>query len=585
MDNKPVTSLYDRYRKKMEDLAKDSEADNLLKALKSGKNTYCRVDKLEKSGFDSSWIEQIEGVIFDLGDIIQNPRQSTKSEASLVPVELARKTNAESVQHLASHTQYIKDVDENGDVTPSKILNIAYEDLLATYENRFIATFVRRLLLFVQKRYEFVINFSPLHDEEILLYKNQTTYGKSEIEIESKIKVKTENTSTVGLESNEYVQRIAQIRTYILYFYNSDFMKKLKTERDVRSPILQTNIIRKNPKYHHCYEVFRFIEKYESLGVTYKLDENYMLLNDKELDEINFAILSNYLTLRAKRPDHSVKSYSKTYKPKILTTLEDESFVYGPYLKGPVEFVRVDEQYRQYLESKQHLDLPSRPNKAEREYYKNEYAENKTLKKDEIELNRLAKRRERENLKFDKKAANIANYRMIEEERIEKMLLEDIQVQQKERLDEIRQRIIKEALDDSRLKRKQYKMAISNPNLTSDALFAPENVPLALVLDPNNRTEVNTVEGTSLDELLVNGLSVESDTDLNIAQVIESHEEEITDEDLGIEKEVGVLPKQSRKLNFKDILTKDIDNEMLRRDVLIRKINTKKFVIKDKNNG
>ena len=40
-------------------------------------------------------------------------------------------------------------------------------------------------------------------------------------------------------------------------------MKKLKTEKDVHNPIIQTNIIRKNPLYHHCYEVYKFIERYE----------------------------------------------------------------------------------------------------------------------------------------------------------------------------------------------------------------------------------------------------------------------------------------------------------------------------------
>ena len=45
----------------------------------------------------------------------------------------------------------------------------------------------------------------------------------------------------------EYVERVEKMRTYVNYFYNSPFMKELKTEKDVRKPILQTNIIRKNP--------------------------------------------------------------------------------------------------------------------------------------------------------------------------------------------------------------------------------------------------------------------------------------------------------------------------------------------------
>ncbi len=144
------------YHSNMKRMTKQGRERDILTSLANGKNTYLRMDRLESSSFDNSWIDEIEGVIFDLGEIIANPRQVTKAEGNIVPVELARKTGAESVQHLASHTQYVKEIDEYGNVIPSKILSMVNEDDIRTYENRFIATFVRRLVLFIEKRYEFV---------------------------------------------------------------------------------------------------------------------------------------------------------------------------------------------------------------------------------------------------------------------------------------------------------------------------------------------------------------------------------------------------------------------------------------------
>ena len=75
------------------------------------------------SFFNDEWIRKIEDCIYELGQIVNNPLEVTTTEGNIVPVELAKKINYESIQHLASHTQYIKDIDEEGNVVPSKILS------------------------------------------------------------------------------------------------------------------------------------------------------------------------------------------------------------------------------------------------------------------------------------------------------------------------------------------------------------------------------------------------------------------------------------------------------------------------------
>ena len=443
------------YHKAMKSLIKGSHEKDIFDSLSNGKNTYLRLDRLESSSFDSRWIEVIEDVIFDLGDIIANPRMNTKTEGHIVPVELARKTGAESVQHLASHTQYVKEIDDYGNVIPSKILTMAHEDDIRTYENRFIATFVRRLVLFVEKRYEIVSQFAELHDEEVLMFKNKSFVDGANVEIETKIKINHKSDDELSLKSNAYVKRIEEMRRYILYFYNSDFMKQLKTERDVHNPILQTNIIRKNPKYHHCYEVYRFIERYEHLGVAYRVDENYSLFNDDELAELNRTIFANYITLRGKDRSKNAKVDSRVYKPKILTSIDDESFIYGPLLSGPISFVRVDEQYQQYLDSKIKKDLPLHPTKKEKEYYADEYEEKRQLKEDQKQKENLVKRVEKGVKAFEKSASKIDEER--EQARLA-LLEQEKQVIKKEEddmLEAARNELIAASLKDQEKEQKE----------------------------------------------------------------------------------------------------------------------------------
>ena len=404
---KTLKQVNKSYHARMKALTKAGREKEILLALSNGKNSYMRIDRLESSSFDSSWIDEIEGVIFDLGEIIANPRMNTKTEGNIVPVELARKTSAESVQHLASHTQYVKEIDEYGNVIPSKILTMIHDDDIKTYENRFIATFVRRLILFIEKRYEFVSKFAELHDESILMFKNKSFVEGAEVEIETKIRINHKSDDELSLKSNAYVERIKEMRQYILYFYNSPFMKQMKTEKDVHNPILQTNIIRKNPLYHHCYEVYRFIERYEHLGVHYKMDEHFSLFNDEELKEINRTLFANYITLHGKERSKNAKSSSKVYKPKILTSIDDEQFVYGPLFEGPIEFLRIDEPYQKYLDSKVRKDLPIHPTKREKEYYAEEYAAKAENKEDLKQKDDLIKRKTKEINAFNKWAAKI----------------------------------------------------------------------------------------------------------------------------------------------------------------------------------
>lgn len=440
--------LFGRYITKTRSLFTDETAREALTHLSEGQNSYMRMDRVESSSFDLSWIKKIEDCLFDLGDIITNPREVTASVANLVPVELARKTNAESVRHLASHTQYIKTIDERGQVIPSKILNIANETDIHTYENRFIATLVRRLVIFVEKRYEFVKAFAPLHDEEILYFKSKAIIGGEEVEVETKVKVRSNAENAVAQSSNSYIERIKNIREYVLYYYNSNFMRTMKTDHDVRAPIVMTNILRKNPKYHKCYELFNFIQRYENLGVAYKVNEDVFDYNEKELKELNMVMFANYLALKSKDKKNKLKAKNRVYKPKLLKSLEDEPFIYDELLKGPVEYVRVDEPYQQYLNSLVKKDLPVRPTKLEKEYYKEEIEQKKKNKEEQAEKEKLAKRKEKEQKAWEKRVQNIIAKRQKEEAEAERKRLEDIRLAEEQRIEEERQKLIETAKTD-----------------------------------------------------------------------------------------------------------------------------------------
>ena len=407
-------SPYRTYIEKMESI-KDPYFKNVNKDLFNGQNSYLRMRMKGSSVFNDEWIKTIEDCIYELGQIVNNPLEVTKTEGALTPIELAKKINYESIQHLASHSQYIKDIDEEGNVIPAKILAQFHKEELHTYENRFIATFIRRLVMFVEKRYDFIKSTVNFDTKDVMYIKNRSMVDGQEVTIETKVTLKKANEDAQSKIGREFVTRVENMRRYVNYFYNSPFMKELKTEKNVRKPILQTNIIRKNPYYHKCYETFLFIEKFSSLGVEYTLDQRYQDFSEKERKALNYILASNLLSLEATERSKTYKSSTKTYKPKLLSSIDDEMFTYGNLVHGPVEYVRVDDKYTEYLKSKISPLIPKKPNKVEKEYFKEEIELQKNTKKHISEVDQLLKRVKREIAKWEKVVIKLIEQRNIAE--------------------------------------------------------------------------------------------------------------------------------------------------------------------------
>ncbi len=424
-----------------------NEAKEILASISHGQNRYFKSSRVINNSYDPRWLDMIEDTIPTLGEIIKNPRKVTKTVTEIVPVELAKKTNAESIRHLASHTQYVKSVDEQGNITPNKVLNIATDDDYAIYENKFIATLVRRLLLFVEKRYDFMTRYATLKDTEVLMLKSTAVVDGSVVEVETKVKVtKTPDEANPG-ETNDFLRRIEEVRRYILYYYNSDFMKMFKTEKSVRSPILQTNIIRKNPLYNKCFKLYRYIENYAGLGIDYRVKESYTDFNKEGFAQVNNVALAAFLAVNGENPGKSKLQEDKVYKPRVLKSMDDDSFIYGPISNKPLEFIRVDEQY--FKDLKRGIgEIKLHPTKYEAAYQDLEVAKKKAIENEEMSVNKLLKRKEKEMKLFEVKQAKLKE---LEEKRLAKEKeKEELEKQKKAQsvIEEVRKDIRNAAIDD-----------------------------------------------------------------------------------------------------------------------------------------
>lgn len=435
MNNK---SLFNKSINALTSINEDQNVDTIYRCLLHGKNTYLRLSRRGSSSIDPHWIEKIEDCLYELDQIVNKPREETKSEGEITPIELAKKINGESVQHLASHSQYVKEMKDDGEVTPSKILSHFNVENIHTYENRFIATFIRRLVLFIEKRYQFIVDQINMEKDEIFIARNESVVNGNIVEIESKITVKKDDNDKSAIDTKKYIERIQKVRRYVAYYYTSPFMTALKTDKDVRKPIIQTNIIRKNPLYKKCYETFMYIEKFDSLGISYKLEEKFYDLKENDIEKLNYLNTLNYLSVQEDDEYDVIKEVDKQYKPKILTSMDDEKFVYGDYYRGPIEFVRVDEKYQDYLAHRSKKELPTHPHKKEKEFYTEDYEAIKDDKKKLEAITSLINRKRKEAQDYEKTILKYIEARDKEEalklqEELERVIKEEQALLEKQR--------------------------------------------------------------------------------------------------------------------------------------------------------
>jgi len=191
------------YHRLLNSESKSPAVNELKNYINAGDNYIRQTRRIETKAFDDTFIDEMEEGLDAVAKILSNPRTFIKEEAELVQAGLAKKISALSVQHFASHSQYVRDVDAEGNVTPEKILTIHAETDTAIYENRFVMTLIKKCLTFIQTRYWYVVEHGETFDSDLLQLHNKTTIDGVTYEVDSRIKISVPSQDDGNSEKNK----------------------------------------------------------------------------------------------------------------------------------------------------------------------------------------------------------------------------------------------------------------------------------------------------------------------------------------------------------------------------------------------
>ena len=223
---------------------------------------------------------------------------------------------------------------------------------------------------------------------------------------------------------------------------NSQFMKELKSSKPVTPPIMQTNMLRKNPEYRNCYKLWLFLGEDERESLDFLVTEDIKNLDEEEVNKLD--MLSYLYTLDALQSTSlkTLRFTSKKYACKVLKSIDDKLFLNEKF--KDFELVRTDEKYYDDLiEAKKAKIVKDVSSKVQKKVNKKEIEDIKKLEKQKKAALALAKRKEKEAKQLEIK---------LEKERQEELRKEALRQeeerrrQEKERIEQLA-RLRKEIVD------------------------------------------------------------------------------------------------------------------------------------------
>ena len=308
-------------------------------AFLNGDRTLYQKNISEAKTFDDTWIKTVESYFPSLDKITREPKSILRYDEDIVAVERAKKTSAKSVRHLASHTENIRDIDENNYVTPKKVLIEIPEQEYAIYENRFIKTLINRLYLFVKNRYEIIKNNVESFQKDRLSGTANFDFNDTKVELSVDLTItKDLDDKKINEHNYDLLARTEKLNYLITGLKNSQFMKLLKNAPAVHPPIMKTNIIMKNPEFRNAYNLWIFLDKYSILGYDVTIREKDLEFDDGFIDDINHMFATNYAIILGNQLNRLEKynvpdGYQELIKKKTkIVSQNPKDFVPNPDL-------------------------------------------------------------------------------------------------------------------------------------------------------------------------------------------------------------------------------------------------------------
>ncbi len=261
-----------------------NEIDTFISKTSS---TFSVNKNVKEVNVDYSWLYVLENTLGNIDKIVRNPRRFIVQEEDIVIVEKVKKISQETIQHLAEHSENIRDIDEDGNVMPEKLLNVHKEDTTDLYENRFIYTLVKRLENFIERQLKDLDVVSLRETKKDAIYKASSEYDNKKASIE--VKINYESVDELNKDGKSLRDRILACYDIISGFGTTEMIKDLIGCSPVRNPIRKTNLILREPNFQKAFLLWEQLDNFEFKDPKVVKYENSKESDDETRNEFDLS--------------------------------------------------------------------------------------------------------------------------------------------------------------------------------------------------------------------------------------------------------------------------------------------------------
>lgn len=257
--DKLIDSFADFHRTMKDWIGNEKKAINdLVQAIQDGEIHLLQIINPLSGLDDESILEDINRVLPFALDICMKPRQHLRIDEEILAVELVKRINPSSLQHLASHSEHWRARTITG-LIPSRLRAEVYEDDINIYENIFFKMVVDAILKYVVKK----------HDEVKIAISQKATlldweYYASEVNDYKRIEMlqnllpeyDSGNEDVVRTQFKKLKDKLEMIEKQISSIISTPFFQSLDPIERLELPIQPTNIINMDNRYNELFKIW-----------------------------------------------------------------------------------------------------------------------------------------------------------------------------------------------------------------------------------------------------------------------------------------------------------------------------------------
>ena len=244
-------------------IGKNYPVVDLYRAIKEDRVSLI-IEKTPFVGYDDqSLLKKISETVPMIMDICSHPKQSLRTEEAVLDVNLVKRINSRTMDHLSSHSEHWKARTLNG-LTPNRLRADIFEDEINIYENLFFRMAVDDILKYIHRQVTSIEKTIQQNDNAIdwNAYGN-ALYDYKRMRIFKQLlpdyDVNERKDTNISLEN--LLLQWRKLEKHFSTVEASQFYRSIDRKKHISRNIKPTNILKKDSRYNALYRLWCEIQR------------------------------------------------------------------------------------------------------------------------------------------------------------------------------------------------------------------------------------------------------------------------------------------------------------------------------------